>query len=555
MNTSFRNFWQTVMGQKAAPAPVVEPPEPAVPAAAPPVLALDLAPNDPLGAYFQSAPGAVEVDKLRLASPTLERLKRDGVRIAIPLLAQGNLIGLLNLGPRRSEQDYSSDDRGLLNNLSAQAAPAVRVAQLVRQQQREALERERIEQELRVARLIQQTLLPRKLPNLPGWSVARHYQPARAVGGDFYDFIHLPDGRLGVIIGDVTDKGVPAALVMATTRAILRGAASRLLSPGEVLQNANELLCPDMPPNMFVTCLYTILDLATGRLHFANAGHNLPCRRHLAGVDELRATGMPLGLLPGMTYEERETDLEPGDSLLLYSDGLIEAHNPRRQMFSYPRLIELLRGHTFAKQKYFAEQKYGGPTLIEHLLERLAAFTGPEWEQEDDITLVVLQRSTGDEREDRSLKADRWPALAQFSLPSELGNERQAVRQVVEAVKDLNLPPARLEKLKTAVAEATMNAIEHGNKNRMELPVDVRVLSTETALAVQISDHGGGKPVPEPTTPDLDAKLAGLQSPRGWGLFLIAKMVDEMNTASDAVHHTIELILYLSGGQDAHPTA
>src|SRR6185437_9133225 len=136
-------------------------------------------------------------------------------------------------------------DRGLLNNLATQAAPAVRVAQLVHQQQIEARERERIEQELRVARHIQQTLLPKELPSLPGWEVSAYYQPARAVGGDFYDFLPLADGKLGLVVGDVTDKGVPAALLMATTRSILRAAGQSLTSPGEVLERVNDLLCPD----------------------------------------------------------------------------------------------------------------------------------------------------------------------------------------------------------------------------------------------------------------------------------------------------------------------
>jgi hypothetical protein len=192
------------------------------------VQSLDIAPTDPLAVYFRSSPGVVEIDKLRFDSAALTLLRESGVKLIVPLVAQGELIGLVNLGPRLSDQDYSADDRVLLNNLATQAAPAVRVAQLVREQQLEAQQRERLEQELRVARLIQQTLLPKELPALEGWHVAAYYQPARAVGGDFYDFIHLPDGRLALVVGDVTDKGVPAALVMATTRSILRGAAPRL---------------------------------------------------------------------------------------------------------------------------------------------------------------------------------------------------------------------------------------------------------------------------------------------------------------------------------------
>src|SRR5438874_7627628 len=192
---------------------------------------IDIAPNDPLMAYFQSAAGTVDLDTLELDSPARTTLRAAGVKLVVPLVSQGELIGLLNLGPRLSDQDYSSDDRKLLENLAAQAAPAVRVAQLVREQEAEARRRERVEHELQVAQLIQQNFLPKTVPDLPGWQVAAYYQPQRAVGGDFYDFIDLPEGHMGLVIGDVTDKGVPAALVMAATRSILRAAAPRPFAP------------------------------------------------------------------------------------------------------------------------------------------------------------------------------------------------------------------------------------------------------------------------------------------------------------------------------------
>src|SRR6476620_981049 len=278
--------------------------------------AVDIAANDPLVAYFLGSTGAVELEHIRLESPALEALKAAGVKLAVPLVSQGELIGGLNLGPRLSEQDYSSDDRRLLDNLAAQAAPALRVGQLVREQEAEAATRQRFEQELEVARLIQQNFLPKELPNLPGWQIAAFYRPAREVGGDFYDVIPLPDGRVAFVVGDVTDKGVPAALVMSATRSVLRASAPRLIEPGVVLERVNELLCPDMPPKMFVTCLYGWLEPATGHLRFANAGHDVPYVKTAGGVEELRARGMPLGLMPGMDYEEKETLLQPGESVL-----------------------------------------------------------------------------------------------------------------------------------------------------------------------------------------------------------------------------------------------
>jgi serine phosphatase RsbU (regulator of sigma subunit)/anti-sigma regulatory factor (Ser/Thr protein kinase) len=510
------------------------------PVAAPPerveASPVEIAPNDPLVAYFSGATGAVDIGALQLDSPALEGLREAGIKLVVPLVSQGELIGLLNLGPRRSEQEYSADDRKLLNDLAGHAAPAVRVAQLVREQEAEVRQRERIEQELRVAQLIQQQFLPHELPDLPGWQVGAYYGPAREVGGDFYDFIKLPDDQIGIVVGDVTDKGVPAALVMATTHSILRAEAPRLVAPSEVLTRANELLVDEMPAHMFVTCLYAVLNPQTGQLRYANAGHNVPYVRTDGGVTELRATGMPLGLLPGMEYEEKEATLAPGDTVLLHSDGLAEAHNSEREMFGFPRVAAL------------TGEASDGEVLIDRLLKELQEFTGPGVDQEDDITLVTLGRRPAGAAP-RGGPARR--ELTAFEVPSEQGNERLAIDQVAEAVAGLGLAAPRLERLKTAVGEATMNAIEHGNGNRPELPVEIRVVADDTDVKVQITDQGGERPLPEVETPDIEAKLAGLQTPRGWGLFLIQNMVDRLETTVDEHHHTIELVMRLKEAPDA----
>jgi serine phosphatase RsbU (regulator of sigma subunit)/anti-sigma regulatory factor (Ser/Thr protein kinase) len=510
----------------------------------------DIDPDDPLLVYFQQSPGPVELDKLRLDSRALDQLRASGVKLAVPLVSQGELIGVLNLGPRLSEQEYSADDRKLLDNLASQAAPALRVAQLVREQEAEIRTRERYEQELRIAHLIQQNFLPREAPALAGWVPEAFYRSAREVGGDFYDFIDLgpPEGagggeggRMGIVIGDVTDKGVPAALMMASTRSIIRSVAQRVDSPGEVLAIVNDQLCPEMPPKMFVTCLYAVLEPNSGRLVYANAGHNLPYRRALDCVDELKARGMPLGLLPGSVYEEKEVTIERGEIVLFTSDGIAEAHNADGEMFGCPRIIGIVEAH-----------RHDGD-LRDEILEALDRFTGPDMEQEDDITMVTLER-VPHEAADFEGAADAPSSAAitneivlEFELPSAPGNERLAMARVAEAIEVLNLPTDKLEKVKTAVAEATMNAIEHGNKNDPDLPTSIQVRATDEALRIRITDHGGGEEIPEKTAPDLDAKLRGEQTPRGWGLFLIKAMVDEMHVTSDDVHHTVELVIYLKG--------
>ena len=530
-----RPFRRRLLKRRAAAQQGVRPDQAPERGAVPEQTPVEIAPNDPLLAYFQSASEAVDIDTLELDSPGLRELKAAGVKLAVPLVSQGELIGVLNLGPRLSEQDYSSDDRKLLDNLAAQAAPALRVGQLVREQEAEAVTRQRFEQELEVARLIQQNFLPKELPDLPGWQIAAYYRPAREVGGDFYDVIPLPDGRVAFVVGDVTDKGVPAALVMSATRSVLRASAQRLIEPGAVLERVNEHLCPDMPEKMFVTCLYGVLDPATGRLRFANAGHDLPYVKTVDGVVELRARGMPLGLMPGMSYEEKEAVLEPGESVLLHSDGVVEAHDPERDMFGFPRLKETVAAAP------------GGQELIDRVLADLEAFTGSGAEQEDDITMVTLQRSAGTALGEAS---ENGRVISHFELPSQPGNEREAIARVERAVASLGLEPARLERLKTAVGEATMNAMEHGNSYRADRPVTIRLLQAAGSLTVQVTDSGDAVDLPAPETPNLEAKLAGEQKPRGWGLFLIEKMVDEARVTGEGGKRTLELVMRLQGGDD-----
>ena len=186
-----------------------------------------------------------------------------------------------------------------------------------------------------------------------------------------------------MVVGDATGKGVPAALVMSTTCGMLRAVAQASdYSPGEVLERVNEALFPYIPSNMFVTCFYAVLDPKSASLRYANAGHDLPYLHRLSGeAEELRARGMPLGLMPDMSYEENEIVLDAGEVALFYSDGLVEAHDPKGEMFGFPRLRTLISEH--------GEDL----SLGDLLLEELHFFVGEGWEQEDDITLLTLRRS------------------------------------------------------------------------------------------------------------------------------------------------------------------
>ena len=495
----------------------------------------EIAPNDPLLAYLLTlgSSAVVEVDNLKLDSPGVRALKAAGIQLIAPLVEGETFAGIVAITDRRSDQDYATDDRKMFETVLTRTQPALRVAQLAQAQRVAAEKRGRIEEELRVARVIQETLLPKEMPHIEGWKLAAFWQPAREVSGDFYDFINLPEGKLGIVEADVTGKGVPAALVMATTRALLRGAAERLNEPGAVLKRVNELLCPDIPPNMFVTCWYGVLDSVSGRLTYANAGHNPPCMRNATGMSELKATGMPLGLMDDMEYVEKSAQLNVGDCIVVYSDGLVEAHAQDGSMLGFPHLRELMATAS------------ANADVIALLRDALNAHVGPNWEPEDDVTLVTLEREPSTVMsQTASVDTAAGNLLTQFTLASAPGNEREGMQRIGEVTQSL-LPQARLEKLKTAVAEATMNAMEHGNGYHTDKPVELEARVSATQLVVRIADHGAGA-MPAETLPDLDLKLAGLQSPRGWGLYLIRSMVDDLRESREDGKHVVELVMNLS---------
>jgi serine phosphatase RsbU (regulator of sigma subunit)/predicted ester cyclase len=298
---------------------------------------------------------------------------------------RGEVLGFTPTG-RKIETTYISIHRIEGGKIAEEWSEGGGLLELTQQRlEQEIRERERVEHDLRVARSIQQASLPKEVPILEGWEINPFYQPAREVGGDFYEFFELEDGKVGLAVGDATGKGIPAALAVTASSSMLRAVARDSgYSPGEVLERVNETLLARIPQNMFVTCFYAILEPNSGSLVYANAGHNLPCCRHepTATTTDLSATGMPLGLMAGMSYEEKESVLAPGEGMLFYTEGLIEAHNPQGEMFGTLHLRGLL-----------SELPMGGADLSATLLEELYSFTGEGWEQEDDITLLTLECS------------------------------------------------------------------------------------------------------------------------------------------------------------------
>ena len=301
--------------------------------------------------------------------------------LCAPLVTKGQVIGALEIVNKASAGYFDDDDVDLLTSFAAQAAIAIVRAQLVQQE----LEQQRLEKELAVAKQIQIGMLPKHCPVLPGWQSAAFYQPARLVGGDFYDFFELPGepGRWGMVIADVADKGVPAALFMALSRTMIRTSALAGRSPAAALLWANQLILNDSQGDLFLTAFYAELDTRTGRLTYANAGHHRPLWWQTAthGIRELAARGIVLGALDTIDLEECAIAVMPGDLILFYTDGVTDAMDDAGRLFGVERLREVVAAHATAN----AQQ------VLAAVVQAVHDF-GDAAPQSDDQTLFVVKR-------------------------------------------------------------------------------------------------------------------------------------------------------------------
>jgi sigma-B regulation protein RsbU (phosphoserine phosphatase) len=260
--------------------------------------------------------------------------------LCVPLQVKDRVLGVVYVDNRLQVGIFTPDHLELLTAIASSAAIAIENARLYQV----AVEKGRLERELQMARDVQASLLPRATPQLPGWEFVARWRPAREVAGDYYDFIPTSGERLGLVIADVTDKGMPAALFMALTRTIVRATMVNAPSPAEGIARANRLIHADSTRGMFVTLFYALLDPLSRQLTYVNAGHNPPllCRTQAGQLTPLVRTGMALGIEPDASYEQRTLRLEPGDFILLYTDGVTDAIDPQQRMFGMQRLERVL---------------------------------------------------------------------------------------------------------------------------------------------------------------------------------------------------------------------
>ncbi len=298
--------------------------------------------------------------------------------IAVPLSIKSELFGVMVLEEAEDARRFRARRLEIINGVAQQAALAIQSDRL----QGEMVVRERLETEVKLARQIQRAFIPQTLPEIAGWELAGRWETARQVGGDFYDVIELPGGRIGLFIGDVADKGMPAALFMALTRTLVRAAVLQTGSPAAALRQVNDLLIPDASLGMFVTAAYGVLDPRTGQFVYANAGHNPPLWIRANGqIEQLTRTGIALGLIEGEEITERAIDLGLGDSVLLYTDGITEAFSPSDKMFGEEALLDTIRSAA------------GGTAtaMLDAIEQRVNEFT-ESLPLSDDRTLLAVRR-------------------------------------------------------------------------------------------------------------------------------------------------------------------
>lgn len=415
----------------------------------------------------------------------------------------------------------------------ANASLEQRVQERTAELRRTTAEKERIGSELRIASEIQKSILPRTFPPFPDRADFEIYAttiPALEMGGDFYDFFLIDDKRLGVVIADVSGKGVPAAIFMAVSRSLLKATALASVSPSACLEHVNRLLCPDNESAMFVTVFYGILHTETGELEFSNGGHNVP---YVIGDDRLVPVGTPagmaLGVLDDVRYQTSRMTLNPGETLVLYTDGVTEAMDGQGRLFSTPRLEQTLRR--------LADQR---PVhLLTQLVEDVQVFSSGAV-QADDITLLALQY--------------RQPALLEVALANRASELQRLASDLERFARNHRIPERDVHALSLALDEVITNTIAYGYDDQGAHEIRVRVTLANGRLSAEVEDDG--RPFDPLTAPEPDLTSAVEDRPvGGLGIHLVRSLMERVDYRRESGKNHLIMSKRLSAAAQAETKA
>jgi serine phosphatase RsbU (regulator of sigma subunit)/anti-sigma regulatory factor (Ser/Thr protein kinase) len=382
-----------------------------------------------------------------------------------------------------------------------------RVQERTAELRRTTAEKERIGSELRIASEIQKSILPRTFPPFPDRADFEIYAttiPALEMGGDFYDFFLIEDKRLGVVIADVSGKGVPAAIFMAVSRSLLKATALASVSPSECLEHVNRLLYPDNESAMFVTVFYGILHTDTGELEFSNGGHNVP---YVIGGDRIVPVGTPggmaLGVLGDARYQTSRMSLNAGETLVLYTDGVTEAMDPQNRFYSTARFEQTIQ--RLADQRPI--------DLLTKVVEDVQAFSSGAV-QADDITLLAMQY--------------RQPALLEITLANRPAELQRLASEVERFAQNHRIPERDVQALSLALDEVVTNTISHGYDDQEAHEIRVGVTLANGRLSAEVEDDGRPfNPLTAPPpdlTSDVDERPVG-----GLGIHLVRSLMEQVD--------------------------
>lgn len=426
--------------------------------------------------------------------------------LCLPLIGNGDsLVGVIQVLNKRNRETFDKIDESLLAGLSDHITVALERGRLIEAY----IEKERLEEGLKLAHDIQMSMLPKTFPPFPerrDLDIFAAITPAKKVGGDFYDFFFLDENRLCFAIGDVSGKGVPAALFMAVIKTLFKAIAGRVQNPGEILSTVNREICRDNDSQMFTTLFCGILDTRTGEIRYSNGGHNPPYHLSRAGVQQVPKTGgRVLGLLEETTYAGSRLVLGPGETLLLYTDGVTEALDPAEQFFSERRLESILTQINFASAR---EQ-------IEHLTREITLFAAGA-EQADDITTLAIRFLGPAGSNNGELQFTLKNRIAEIAALGERLGEFAAVHQ---------LTPNVLHDLNLALEEAVTNIISHGYSDHREHEILVCIRVESGAVIAELKDDA--RPFNPLTVPEADAtKPLDERTAGGLGIHLMRKLMD-----------------------------
>ena len=438
--------------------------------------------------------------------------------LCVPLAtSDGEIVGVIQILNKKGNADviFEPEDEEILLALAGQAAVAITNAIY----HREVLDKQKLERDLQIARTVQESFLPQDTPGIKGYQFEAYYDAAQEVGGDFYDFIPLSEDQLGIIMGDVSGKGVPAALFMARLMSDFRFISLTESEPKDILAKVNDMLSGRSQRGMFVTLAFVILDTLKSRMTFSSAGHLPPMLVKANGKSHLLEleSGIPLGIAGGREFSQDSIPLDPGDTVLLYTDGLMEARNAKGKEFG----LKLIK-------KTIAEKSDGTLKQINnHLIAKVNEFVG-DTPQHDDLTYILFKANKQKKKASNKKPSGRRRGFGKgesisLSIPSDPKHLSLVRKNVDSIVGDLNFTEGERRKIVLAVDEATSNIIKYGYKGDTDKKIDFQIETTGGKLTFKIRDYG--------ETPDVDKiKPREIEDvrPGGLGTHFLREVMDSV---------------------------